>query len=435
MKLEQLRAKLAGIRDQAKAIVDAADADGNLTDEQQASFDALMNEKKQVQKAIENAEQLEALDSGLGRVTAIAQPGVTMPAGSAARSHPTIEEDPMRGFASAAEFGQAVFRSGDRGGGHMDERLNIQGAPTNFHQESGSSDGYNVPPAIRDEVWNLVLNDSTGLLPLFDPEPTDSNQVGVIADESTPWGSTGVQAAWESEGNQFSASKLSQKMKQMQLHKLRAFVIATEEILEDAPMLNSRLTRGAADAIRFKADQAIVEGNGVGKPQGWMGSSALVTVAKETSQAADSIVAANILKMYSQLLLAGGRPFWIANQNTLPQLGTMTIGDRPGFLPSEQGLTGPVSAGRLMGLPIYFSEHAETIGDKGDIQLINPAGYYAATKRGGIKFASSMHLYFDYDMQCFRWTFRMGGQPLLSAPVTANKGDTKSHFVTLAART
>lgn len=435
-KLAKLRAQLAKIRDDAQAIVDAADADsdGIMSKDQQASFDALMEQKAGVEQAIKNAEQLAALDAGLGRQTSPDTPATRPAAGSAARSHPTIEEDPMRGFADAGEFGRAVFLAGARGGGIADERLQILGAPTNFHQEKGSSDGYMVPPAIRDEVWKLVLNDSESILPLFNPEPTDSNQVGVIADESTPWGSTGIQAAWEAEGNQFDASKLSTKLKQMQLHKLRAFVIATEEILEDAPMLTNRLTVGAAAAIRWKADQAIIEGDGVGKPKGWMSSNALVTVAKESGQSANTIVAANLFKMFAQLLLAGGRPFWLANQNTLPQLGTMTIGNQPVWFPSSQTIQGAPVGGTLLGLQLRFTEQAETLGTKGDLQLVNPAGYYAASKRGGIKFASSMHLYFDYDMQCFRWTFRLGGQPLLSAPVTANKGDNKSHFVTLATR-
>ena len=46
-----------------------------------------------------------------------------------------------------------------------------------------------------------------------------------------------------------------------------------------------------------------------------------------------------------------------------------------------------------------------------------------------------MHLYFDYGAQAFRWTFRLGGQPHMSAPVTpARSAATKSHFVALAAR-
>ena len=46
-----------------------------------------------------------------------------------------------------------------------------------------------------------------------------------------------------------------------------------------------------------------------------------------------------------------------------------------------------------------------------------------------------MHLYFDYNTSAFRWTFRLAGQPLISAPIVpAHGGATKSCFVTLGAR-
>jgi hypothetical protein len=90
-----------------------------------------------------------------------------------------------------------------------------------------------------------------------------------------------------------------------------------------------------------------------------------------------------------------------------------------------------------------YSEHAQTLGTKGDVQLVNPFGYYATVKQSGdggeglpgLEFAQSIHLYFDYNLTAFRWTFRLGGQPYLSAAISPAKGsNTKSHFVTLAAR-
>ena len=91
--------------------------------------------------------------------------------------------------------------------------------------------------------------------------------------------------------------------------------------------------------------------------------------------------------------------------------------------------------GRLLGRPILFTEHAKTVGDKGDLQLVNPNGYEAFRKQSGVQFAESIHLYFDYNIRAFRWIFRIGGQPVLSAPVSPAKGsNTKSHFVALADR-
>jgi HK97 family phage major capsid protein len=106
------------------------------------------------------------------------------------------------------------------------------------------------------------------------------------------------------------------------------------------------------------------------------------------------------------------------------------------FIPSNRTVGEAVNFGTLLGRPVVFSEHAEQLGTVGDLSLIDPLGYYSANKKSGTTFAQSMHLYFDYDMQAFRWTVRFGGQPLLSAAITrAKSSNTKSHFVTLGART
>jgi HK97 family phage major capsid protein len=221
--------------------------------------------------------------------------------------------------------------------------------------------------------------------------------------------------------------------REVKLHKMFAFVTATEELLEDAPRLESRLRVKAPEAIRWKATDAIMYGDGVGKPKGYFGSDALVSIAKESGQAAKSVVAKNIAKMYARNLNPG-RAHWIVNSDVLPEIMTLQIGSQPIWTPPNSGFKN-APGGFLLGRPIQFSEHAKTVGDKGDIQFVDPMGYYAPTKRGGIKFDSSIHLYFDYDLSAFRWTFRFGGQPYLSAPVTPKNGNSeKSHFVTLNER-
>ncbi|RJX20814.1 MAG: phage major capsid protein [Ammonifex sp.] len=342
------------------------------------------------------------------------------------------EDDPRRGFRDVADFALAV-RDLYTPGGARDERLFIGAAPTDYHYETGSGEGRMVPPAFRQEIWEVALEEDA-LLVETDNEPTGSNAVEFLRDESTPWGSTGVQARWRAEASQMTPSKLVTEAEQMRLHDLYAFVTATEQLLADAPRLRSRLTRKAGQAIRFKINQAIVEGTGAGQPLGYMNAGSLVSVAKETSQVADTIVAANVAKMYARILGAS-RAIWYINQDALPQLLTMTLSDQPIWTPPATGFVN-APGGLLLGRPVRFSEHASTVGDQGDIQLVNlRQGYYAITSDGGVQFASSMHLYFDYGLEAFRWTFRMNGQPYLSAAVSPNKGSsTRSHAVVLDAR-
>ena len=437
MNLKALRDRITAIREEATAIVDAGDTNGgSLTTEQQAKFDGLMEERATVEGNIKRLEQLEDLNKSAGRtVPAVAPAAMPAPSGVIVGDDRS-KIDPMAGFASAAEFGLAVRAASNRAGGVVDERLSILGAPTNFHRETGSSDGYMVPPQVKDDVWAMV-HESGGLLDRVAPEPTESNTIQFGTDESTPWSSDGVQAYWSAEGDQLTGSRLATTGRTMQLHKLHAMVTATDEILEDAPRLQNRLTVKAAEAIAYKADEALVNGDGVGKPLGWRSSDCLVTQAKETSQTAATIVTNNVTKMYSRLLAAGGldRAFWLINQDAFPELVNLTIGDRPVFIPPGGGLNVAPSGGMLLGLPVVMSDHAETLGAAGDVTLVNPRGYAAAVKASGLKFSASMHLYFDYDVEAFKWTFRLGGQPVLSAAVSPDKGSsTRSHFVTLAAR-
>ena len=432
MKLAKLKNKRAELKKQGKAIQDAADkADRDLNDEETESLDTILGDitALDAEIAAEEArlERLRILDDGGDNVVQV--PAVPVDA----------EEQARGGFASTAEFALSVCQAGSPGGSVDNRLVALQrpgAAPSNFHQESGGSagEGYLVPPAMRDRIWELVIG-TPDLLSLSEPEPTSSRQVNGISDETTPWGSSGIQANWRSEGAQMSASKIAQNPRRTVLHELYAFVLATEELLEDAPLLNARIERGAARAINWKASDAIMWGTGAGQPLGFMNSNCLVSVAKESGQAADTIVAANVLKMLSRLLaVPGAQPLWLLNSQTIPQIAQMTIGNQPAFV-AQGGLPGALS-GTLLGYPILMTEHCTALGDLGDIALTDMQGYESLRRSTSPEFATSMHLYFDFAMQAFRWMFRFGGQPYLSAPVAGAKSgsDTKSHFVTLAER-
>ena len=342
------------------------------------------------------------------------------------------EDDPKRGFADVGQFALAVKNLGTPGAAL--DGLNLSAAATDYlHYETGSDDGRMVPPQFRDEIWEVAMGDGA-LLDECNPEPTESSAVEFLADETTPWGATGIQAKWRGEKIQMTPSKLSTEAEMMRLHDLYVFVNATENLLSDAPRLANRLTVKSGQAIQWKINDAIPNGLGVGMPRGYMKSNAVVSVAKESNQTARTIVAANVANMFARVINPS-RATWKINQDVLPQLMLMTLGNQPIWTPPSSGFQN-APGGYLLGRPVQFLENCQTLGTKGDIHLVNLyEGYYAITGKGGLKFASSIHLYFDYALESFRWTFRMNGQPYLSKPITpANGSSTRSHFVTLDTR-
>jgi HK97 family phage major capsid protein len=427
--LKQQKAELITAGEQALAI--AAKRGDGLTDEEKQADDT-------------RQASIERLDDEITRISRIVnQDRAAQLPQHEQRAISTANGDPRCGYRSLGEFAREVMAACAPGGGHVSPRLQamqavqaaLMAAPSNYMQEaSGSSgDGYMVPPQFKQEIFELIFADA-GLLEEVDSEPTNSSSVELDADETTPWGSSGVLAKWRSEAAQMTATKADTDARLVKVHDLYAFVTATDNLMNDAPRLSARLTKKAAEAIRYKANDAVVNGDGVGKPLGWLNAGCLVTQTKESGQAAATFVAANAAKMFSRLLAGGlGRSAWYVNSDVLPQLFTMTLGNNSVFVPPADGFT-KAPGGFLFGRPVRPVEHCKTLGTKGDVAFVDPKGYYAPVN-GGLQYAESIHLYFDYGMRAFRWTFRMGGQPYLAAAVSpANGSVTKSHFVVIETR-
>lgn len=427
-RIKALKQRKAELLTEAEQLLSKASGESRaLTDDEKRRDDEIHAELETVNDELSRYERAKAADRQA--LSATEQRVVEASAG-----------DRRCGFGNLAEFALAV-RQVCRPGGGVDPRLaamrQVPGAaPTNYHETAGAAgEGYMVPPQYRSEIWDLVFDPGTyDLLDLVTFEPTTSNVVDMAADETTPWGAVGVQAYWRSEASQMSATKLDTDGRSTKLHELYAFVLASEELLADAPRLAARLTRKSAEAIRYKASAAVANGTGAGQPLGWNKAACLVTQTKESAQATATFKAENAAKMFSRQL-AINQAAWLINQDVFPQLLTMTIGNQPIWTPPSAGFT-QAPGGFLLGRPVRVSEHCETLGTKGDVQFVAPGpGYYGTVKQGGVQYAESMHLFFDYGIQAFRWMFRIGGQPYLSAAVSPAKGSTtRSHFVTLEAR-
>lgn len=244
----------------------------------------------------------------------------------------------------------------------------------------------------------------------------------------------GVRGYWINEAGAATSSKPKVRRDTMSLEKLGALCYVTEELLQDASALEGLLLSEYGKEMAFKLDDAILNGDGAAKPLGIYNAGCLVQQAKETGQAADTIKAENVINMYSRFWGSSG--VWVLNKDCFPQLMKLALpvgtGGVPLYIPGNSLANAPY--GSLLGMPVIFSEQAQTVGDLGDIYLAD-FGQYRLIDKGGVQSDSSMHVQFIYDEMVFRFIYRVNGQPLWDSALTPFKGsNTVSPFVALAAR-
>jgi HK97 family phage major capsid protein len=264
------------------------------------------------------------------------------------------------------------------------------------------------------------------------------NGVDETSRASTRWG--GILGYWEEEAAEKTATKPKFRKIELNLKKLIGLCYATDELLQDAAALGGYIKQGFISEFGFLLDDAIVNGSGAGQPLGILNAGCLVSVAKEGGQKAATILAENVIKMYSRMF-ASSRPnaVWLINQNIEPQLFTMSLavgtGGIPIYMPAG-GLSGQ-PYGTLFGRPVMAIEQAATLGTQGDIIFADLGGGYILAEKGGIQSDMSIHVRFVYDESVFRFVMRVDGQPVRASALTPYKGGanyTQSHFIALDTR-
>jgi len=450
-KLRELQAKKAAAAKAKSESLQAAagvlDKAGNeardLNDTEKAEFgkykgaaDAKTDEIERIQAQIDVEQEMINAQAQANGVVIIAGNGTDM------RVTENADEDPKRGFKMAGDYFKAVFDASQarQTGATIDQRLIGRNAatPTTFGNESAGADGgFLIPPAFAKDVFMLSMSENA-LLPYCDDVEIDGNAMSFPKDETTPWGTNGIRAYWQGEATAPAQTKLALGMNSLRLKKLMALVPVSDELLADASALNSYLPKKIGVSVQWKTNEAILFGLGGALPFGAFKSGAAITVAKDSGQSTGTLSATNLANMIARLP-EGSFPnaVWIINNDVLPALFTLTLGNYPIYLPSgiKPGGIQESPYGTLLGRPIIVSQHAKSFSSAGDVNLVDLSYYQAITKAGGIEMATSMHLYFDADATAFRAVFRMDGQSKLSAAITpANGSNNLSPFVQLGAR-
>jgi HK97 family phage major capsid protein len=418
-----------------------ADIDAKLVAENREISEAeialkteILDTVEDLRKIVASMERQERIQNALEKPEApLSQPGP--------RSQPPLQQRDRDRFSSFGEQLAAVMRAG-MPSRHMDPRLLQAAAGSGLSESVPSDGGFLVQQDFSNELLQNVFQ--TGILASRCRRITisqNSNSIKLNGVDETSRASTrygGIVGYWEDEADTKTKSKPKFRKIEMTLKKLIGLCYATDELLQDASALEGVIRQGFISEFGFMLDDGIINGTGAGQPLGILNAGCLVSVTKETGQKASTILAENIIKMYSRMFASSlGDAVWLVNQNTIPQLYMLSAnvgtGGAPIFIPQNSMSNSPYNT--LLGRPIIPIEQAATLGTVGDIIFADLSGGYLLAEKGGIASDMSIHVRFVYDESTFRFVMRVDGQPVRAAALTPYKGsETQSHFIVLATR-
>lgn len=435
-KLHSLQNRKAAITKALRALNDAAEKDArDFSEAEKAEFESLSAELNDVDSRLAREQRILDAEQALSSYLDDDDPLPTK----------DQQDQAQRGFASLGEFLQATVRVAN---GDYDERL-IPRSSTGLNENVASDGGFLVGTDYAADLMERVYENTQALSGVGGasgaariPISAGSNSVKIkaLAETSRAAGSRwgGVRAYWKEEGGQMNASDPSWREITLSLKKLTGMAYATDELLQDAAALEATLSNAFEQEFAFAIQDAIVNGTGAGQPLGILNSGCLVSVSKETGQAAATLVAENVQKMYARMWPRSvPNSMWWINQECWPQLFNLAMPVGTGGVPLFQPAGGMSQApfGTLLGRPIVPIEQCQALGTKGDIYFVDMSQYIFCDK-GGIQAASSIHVKFDYNETAFRFTYRCDGQPGWNSALTPYKGtsSTQSPFISLNTR-
>lgn len=442
----ELLAKMGKLRSEAKAIAEGARAEGKeMTDAQLAAVNAKLDEAEKVKAEIsaldlrdQTAARLAAANEETAAParprTATAQPEAAGPV--VTRQADRAEADPKRGFKSPREFFNAVMQAGS--GRAVDNRLRplaTVGSDENRGDQANLG-GFLIPESFSPNLLSVQSEgDPTAGSVMSIPMQTPILKIPARTDKNHTSSVTGgLRFYRRAQTGQGTASQVAVEQIELKASELMAVNFTTNELLQDSPAtVSALLANGFRDEYAATILNEKLNGNGAGQYMGVLNAPGTVSQAKETGQAAATIVYQNVLKMRSRCW-GYSNAIWLANHDCLPQLAQLQLAVGTGgvavYMPSAQ----EDKPDMLLGRPIYYTEFTKTLGTVGDLVLGNWSQYLEGTLQG-MNVQESIHIRFDYNETAFRATVRNDGQPWWRSALTPKQSSvTLSPFVTLATR-
>jgi HK97 family phage major capsid protein len=447
--VKQLQDRLAELVAKQTTITQAALAASRpLTDdemkelkENEAAQERLGEEIERFEKAAKaQAKILAPVPSPISSEVAAAKAGSSSTPPPTPGSGPSVTwqaemstKSPKGGFENAQAWFNAIKASAVRPD-LVDHRLRAYAAATTYANEgTGPEGGWAQPPEFSKEIIEAVMGQAS-LLGRMRPMQSSSNIYQAPVDESTQWGTTGIQAAKNAEGAAATVSNIALGQRVVTLYKATALVNMTEELVSDNPATIQHVTRIMARQLQGIVERWLLRGSGMGEPVGILNAPALVSVAAEASgNGANTLIRQNLAKMAGRLVPGfDAEAFFVMSPSARIAANDvlLTAGGNTGdYLGRGPGPT-------ILGYPVVVSMEAQAVGTAGDATAVAPSGFMTLVK-GGVNSQATIFFYFDQGLTTLRSYIRLGQVPVLSSAVVPklDTNTTLSHCVTTATRT
>ncbi len=326
----------------------------------------------------------------------------------------------------------------------------LQPLRTQFHaamsERVPAEGGFLVPELMRSDILELALEQSV-IRPRARIVPMDSLRVPYPAlDDVTHANAAsvygGVSAFWTEEAAALTASAPAFARIVLEAQKLTAFTSIPNELLQDSgPLLEDWLKTSWPAAVAWYEDDAFINGDGVGIPQGFLNAPAAIKVA---TASAYTITLLDIIKAYCRMLpqaLPGA--VWMAAPDVKQQLLQLSLTPQtstsspqpvapPAWFTSGQAIEGEPDT--LFGHPVFWSEKmpsgaSSNTTTAGALSLCN-FSYYLLGERAQMQLAMSQEYHFASDLTDYRLIERCTGRVWPQSALTPrNGGATLSPFV------
>lgn len=383
-----------------------------------SAMETFISEFKQT-KQNETADQLPDLEKSLkdaieaARIQAVEEAKAYV-AEQTAATRPAVDDAPKPEYKSLAEWLIKTKR------GEIERK--------DFGEGSGAVGGFMVPDQFIPEILRIPMEQGivrshgatvipmetdTAKMPALNPTSHATNFFG------------GMLGYWLGEAAAITASTWTAKEVELNISTLAAVGKVSQQLLSDSPLaMGAVIERQFGEVVQFMEDQAFVDGNGTGQPQGVIGSGCEVAVARS---GAGDVTFTDVVTMESKFLGSDDRGVYLANRDIIPKLYAIKDGgNNQLFIPN----VAPGAPGTLFGKPIIFTEKCSALGTKGDLILADWA-YYLIGDRQQVVVDWADQLYFLNIQSAVRLYERVDGKPWMDATYTPRKGAAKSPFVVL----